>query len=206
MIFETAGAFTSTGKDPMKFGYIRVSTDSQNPDMQARAMRVAGCDRIFREKISATAVHRPQLARALKNLRPGDQLVVWKLDRFGRDLLEYLLLQRELAEIGASLVSLTENLSTADRMDSLMGQQRMLWGEVELHNIRMRTRAGLAAARARGVKLGRKPKMSERQVREARRLMDGDMTAAMVAHRFGVSRATLFRHLRDQSSLTSQGS
>lgn len=187
----------------MKIGYIRVSRDTPNPDMQARAMRVAGCDRVFREKISATAVHRPQLARAISCLSKGDQLVVWKLDRFGRDLLEYLLMQQELAALGASLVSLTEHLDTADRMESIMGQQRMLYGEVELHNIRIRTRAGLAAARERGVRLGRKPKLSESQTIEARRMMNDGMTAAKVAARIGVSRATLFRHLRRGKS-TSQ--
>ncbi|MBO9712689.1 recombinase family protein [Sphingomonas sp.] len=199
MVFETAGAPPRTGKGSVKIGYIRVSKETQNPDMQARAMRKAGCHRVFREKISATAVHRPQLARALECLNKGDQLVVWKLDRFGRDLLEYLLLQRELGEIGASLISLTENLRTADIMDSLMGQQRMLWNEVELHNIRLRTRAGLAAAKERGVKLGRKRKLSERQASAARRLMDSGMKAEAVAQKYGVGRATLFRYMRSVS-------
>lgn len=76
MVFETAGAIAPAVKGFVKIGYIRVSRDTQNPDMQARAMRATGCHRVFREKISATAVYRPQLARALACLRRGDQLVV----------------------------------------------------------------------------------------------------------------------------------
>ena len=84
--------------------------------MQIDALRVAGCERIFEEKLSATAAARPGLAAAIKAASVGDQLVVWKLDRFARDLLDQLLLLRDLQRRGASLISLTESLDTSDWM------------------------------------------------------------------------------------------
>lgn len=198
MVFETAcGADSGVRKGSMRIGYARVSKREQNLDLQLSMLRAAGCERIFFEKIGATAKHRPELEKALAALRSGDQLVVYKLDRFARDLLAQLLMLRDLQMRGASLVTLTECVDTSDWMGGIMTRQYALYAEVELNRIRERTRDGLRVAREKGVALGRKRKLSERQASAARRMMkDGDMTAAMIAHRFGVARATLFRHLR----------
>jgi len=180
----------------MRIGYARVSKREQNLAMQLKALRQAGCVKIYTDEISGLAKSRPARSKAVAALRDGDQLVVWKLDRFSRDLLDQLLTLHDLQMRGASLISLTEGVTTGDWMGSIMSRQYGLYAEAELLRITERTRAGVAAALERGVKFGRRPKLSESQTREARRLMDGGMKAAAVAERYGVGRATLFRHLR----------
>lgn len=182
----------------MKYGYIRVSRREQNWNLQIDALRKAGVTRIFRDKISATAADRPGLAAALKIVRPGDQIVVWKLDRFARDLLDQMLMLRNLQRKGASLVSLTEGIDTGDWMSDIMSRQLGIYSEMELHRIRERTRAGLAAARARGQVLGAKRKLTPSQIDEARQKMKSGAKAQAVAAFYGVGRSTLFRNLRER--------
>ena len=188
------------GKGFVRIGYARVSKREQNLAMQVTALRKAGCSRVYTDKLSGLTRSRPARDRAIKTLRAGDQLVVWKLDRFSRDLLDQLLTLRDLQTRGASLISLTEGISTVDWMGSIMSRQYGLYAEAELLRITERTRAGVAAALERGVKFGRRPKLSESQTSDARRLMDGGMKAEAVAARYGVGRATLFRHLRRENS------
>jgi DNA invertase Pin-like site-specific DNA recombinase len=186
----------------MRIGYARVSKREQNLAMQLKALRAAGCTRIYTDKESGLARSRPARAKAVAALRDGDQLIVWKLDRFSRDLLDQLLTLRDLQMRGASLVSLTEGVTTTGWRGSIRSRQYALYAEAELLRITERTRAGVAAALERGVKFGRRPKMSESQTRNARRLMDRGMKAEAVAVRYGVGRATLFRHLRRKTPAT----
>lgn len=192
---RTGGAASCVEKGFVRIGYARVSTREQNLEMQLKALREAGCTRIYQDKLSALAKSRPARARAVASLRDGDQLVVWKLDRFARDLLDQLLTLRDLQTRGASLISLTEGVSTVDWMGSIMSRQFGLYAEAELLRITERTRAGVAAAIERGVKFGRKPKLTPAQVNEARELMQA-MKAEAVAARLGIGRSTLFRYLK----------
>lgn len=183
----------------MKIGYARVSTREQNLNLQLDALRATGCSRIFQDKLSATVTERPGLAGAFKAIRAGDQLVVWKLDRFARDLLEQMLMLRDLQRKGASLVSLTEAIDTSDWMSDIMSRQFGIYAEMEVRRIRERTRAGLAAARARGVVLGAKPKLNRAQVDEAREMIEDGGKAKVIAAKFGVGRSTLYRYLRSMN-------
>jgi DNA invertase Pin-like site-specific DNA recombinase len=180
----------------VRIGYARVSRREQNLDLQIRALKAAGCTRIFTDKISALADALPKREAAIKAINSGDQLVVWKLDRFSRDLLDQLLALRDLNLRGGSLLTLTEAIDTADWMSSIMSRQYAIYAEVELCRIRERTRAGLAAARARGVRLGKQRKITDAQIAEAKRQLDGGMKAEAVAAHHGISRATLYRHMR----------
>lgn len=188
----------------MKIGYARVSTREQNLNLQLDALRAAGCLRIFQDKLSANAAERPGLAGAFKAIRAGDQLVVWKLDRFARDLLEQMLMLRDLQRKGASLVSLTEAIDTSDWMSDIMSRQFGIYAEMEVRRIRERTRAGLAAAKARGVKLGAKPKLSDAQVIDARSMIRSGAKPKVVAAEFGIGRSTLYRYLRTKQRQQSE--
>lgn len=200
MEIETVGNVHARGqKGRVRIGYARVSKREGNLALQVKALKAAGCERIFTEKIRATADSRPVLDAVIKSTRMGDQLVVWKLDRFARDLLDQLLKLGELQRRGASLVTLTESVDTSDWMGRIMSRQLGLYSEAELYRITERTRAGVAAALERGVKFGRRPKMTCAQVKEAKLLIRKGIKAAAVAAHFNVGRSTLFRYLQPSS-------
>lgn len=181
-------------------GYARVSTADQNTDLQINALRDAGCARIFQDKITGTAQTRDGLDHALASIGPGEKLVVWKLDRLGRSIPHVMTVIAQLDDRGASLISLTENFDTGTEAGELYSTILALFAHVERRMISQRTRAGLRAAKERGVVLGRKRKLTSAEVNEARRLMHDDkMKAEAVAQRYGVARATLFRSLKQQA-------
>jgi DNA invertase Pin-like site-specific DNA recombinase len=202
MEFETSGDAdpAPAGKGRMRIGYARVSKREQNLGLQRHALKSAGCHRIFVDKVSALDTTRPGLMSAIAAISPGDQLVIWKLDRFARDLLDQLLLLRELQLRGGSLVTLTEVIDTGDWMGDVMSRQLALYAEVELKRIRERTRAGVKFALANGVRFGRRPKLTPAQVRRARRLVKGGKKVETVAEDFGVGRSTMFRYLAQADS------
>lgn len=178
-------------------GYARVSTADQNSDLQINALRDAGCATIHEDQITGVAATREGLDLALAAIRTGEKLVVWKLDRLGRSIPHVMAIIADLHERGASLISLTENFDTSTEAGELYSTILALFAHIERRMISQRTRAGLEAARQRGVRLGGKPKMSAPQVEEARSLMrDGKMKAEAVAAHYGVGRATLFRHMK----------
>lgn len=140
------------------FGYARVSTDDQELTLQLSALERYGVDAVFSEHASGKSiVRRKQLALVIKIMRRGDVLVVWKLDRLGRNLLEILELVEQLNRDGIMLVSLTENVDTTSAMGRAFFQIAMVFAELERSMISERTRAGMAAARAAGKTFGRKP-------------------------------------------------
>lgn len=140
----------------MKIGFARISSDDQNLDLQLDALRAAGCEKIFTEQITGSATLRVQLAAALEFIRPGDVLVVWKLDRLGRTTLRLVQLVHDLRERGIGFHSLTEGIDTTTPAGRFVFTILAGLAEMELELIRERTRAGLKAARARGRKGGRK--------------------------------------------------
>src|SRR6266851_9287495 len=179
----------------MKIGYCRVSTDDQSPDLQLAALKRAGCRKIFTDKATGAHVKRPELTKCLKALKAGDVLVVWKLDRLGRSLRDLIALLDDLKTRGVAFRSLTESIDTATPTGRAMWQMIGILAELERSLIQERTKAGRAAAVARGVKLGRKPKLSPQQVAHARKLLEQGERPGDVARLLKVSRRTLYRAL-----------
>jgi len=179
-----------------RIGYARVSTEDQHLDLQRDALRQAGCGVVYEEVVSGKSGPRPELEQCRKALRTGDTLVVWRLDRLGRSLADLVQFVTELELSGVSFESLTEKIETGSAPGKLVFHVFAALAEFERSLIRERTRAGLAAARARGRSGGRKPKLGEKQVREIKALLrDPEIQVAEVARRYGVSRTTLYKHV-----------
>lgn len=132
----------------MLIGYIRVSTNDQNTDLQRNALMCAGCEQIFEDKMSGTKSERPGLKRALKCLKRGDTLVVWKLDRLGRRMKHLIALTEELRAKGVNFRSLTDSIDTSTPMGRFFFHMMGALAEMERELIVERTLAGLAAARS----------------------------------------------------------
>ena len=132
----------------MQIGYARVSTDDQDTAAQVAALKAAGCERIYREKASGGRWDRPELHRLLDQLRKGDVLVVWKLDRLSRSLRDVLTLMERLGGAGAGFRSLTEAIDTTTPAGRMMMQMVGAFAEFERAMLKERTKAGLDAARA----------------------------------------------------------
>lgn len=182
-------------------GYARVSTTEQDPALQLDALDRVGCVRVFVEQASGARTDRPELAAALDYLRAGDTLCVWRLDRLARSLPHLLELVAALGDRGVGLRSLTEQIDTSSAGGRLIMHVFGALSEFERELLRERTYAGLAAARARGRKGGRRPVMTPKRQRDAATLLaevdeKGRVrTYAQVAESLGVSRATLVRYL-----------
>lgn len=178
----------------MKIGYARVSTQDQSTALQLDALRAAGCERIFEEKASGAKADRPGLADALAFARPGDVLVIWRLDRLGRSLRDLIDRAADLQEREVELCSLQEAIDTTTAGGKMLFHIIAALAEFERNLIQERTTAGLAAARARGRKGGR-PGISP-AVKEAIKSAAADPTANITAvcEALGINRATFYRH------------
>jgi DNA invertase Pin-like site-specific DNA recombinase len=141
----------------MIFGYIRVSKEEQNYDLQLDALTKAGCQQIFKEKISGASKNRPEYEKLLSHLREGDVVVIWRIDRLGRTTLELIKLMVEFREKGIEFKSLTEGIDTTTPMGRIWFMLNAVFAENEREITRERSRAGLAAAKARG-RVGGRPK------------------------------------------------
>ncbi|MET4696924.1 recombinase family protein [Endozoicomonas lisbonensis] len=180
----------------MKFGYARVSTADQELDLQLTALEKAGCDEILAEKVSGRAGARPELDRLLDKLRPGDSVVIWRLDRLGRSMKHLMELVERFTSQEIELISLHENIDTTTATGKMMLQFFAMLAEFERNLISERTKAGLAAARARGKKGGRKPALDANQIRLARSMLsDPGVSVIEVAEHFQISRSALYRNL-----------
>ena len=180
----------------MYIGYARVSTEEQNLDLQLRALKAAGCLHILTDHgISGVRDDRPGLAAAMNKLKQGDTLVVWRFDRLGRSLPHLIAVIHDLHMRGINLKSVCEQIDTASPAGRFYLHMLAALAEFERELIRDRTNAGIAAARARGVTLGRPRKLSAAQSKKAvRRLLAGE-DVALVATELGVSAQTLRRAL-----------
>ena len=180
-------------------GYARVSTADQSADLQVDALTAAGATRVFVETASGKTDSRPELMRVLDYLREGDVLVVWRLDRLGRSLRHLIDQVNALEARGIGFRSLTEAIDTTTAGGRLVFHVFGALGEFERELIVERTRAGLAAARARGRRGGRPKVMTSERVTTARRLRDDDgLTLDQIAATIGVSRASVVRALSSQ--------
>jgi DNA invertase Pin-like site-specific DNA recombinase len=180
----------------MLLGYARISTDDQKTDLQHDALRANGCDRIFDETASGASPRLPVRDRLLDYARPGDAIVVWKLDRLGRSLRDLIDVVTRLGRRGVALRSLHESIDTATPAGKLTFHVFAALSEFERDVLRERTRAGLAAARTRGARLGRPRALTPEQIEMARTLLaNPNLSARQVARQLGVHRATLYRNL-----------
>lgn len=181
---------------PMKIGYARVSTDEQNLDLQLQALDGAACDRVFKDQgISGSVADRRGLNRAIKALKPGDVLVVWKLDRLGRSLPHLIDTITALRDRGIGFLSLQEQIDTTSAGGRFYLHILAALAEFEREMIRERTKAGMAAAKRRGVQLGRPFKLSQPEINEAIRMVKDGRTRNAIAAHFKVSALTLRRAL-----------
>jgi DNA invertase Pin-like site-specific DNA recombinase len=184
-----------------QLGYARVSTTDQQPQLQVDALQRAGCYRVFTETASGTRTDRLTLEQLLDQLRPGDTLVVWKLDRLGRSLRHLVDTVTGLADRGVGFRSLQEAIDTTTPGGKLVFHVFAALAEFERDLIRERTTAGLVAARARGRYGGRPSVMTAHKLKVAEDMYrSGQYTVAAIATTLGVSRASIYRHLSDLAS------
>jgi DNA invertase Pin-like site-specific DNA recombinase len=180
-----------------KFGYARVSTRAQSLDLQLDALKAAGCETIFSEKVSGTAGTRPELKACLEAIQEGDELVVWRLDRLGRSLVELVNTVAEIAKKEAVLVSLQENIDTQTLTGRTMLNLFGMMAELERDLIRERVQAAKESARARGTAFGRPRKLDADDLIEAEHLRLSGLSIGRVASLKNVSKATLQRYRRE---------
>jgi DNA invertase Pin-like site-specific DNA recombinase len=174
-------------------GYARVSTIEQTLDLQRDALLAAGTTNIYEDKASGKTADRPELAHCLKALRDGDTLVVWRLDRLGRNLQDLVHIVNDLEGRGVKFKSLKESVDTGGPAGRLVFHLFAALAQFERELLRERTLAGLAAARARGRKGGRPSVLDSKQQRAAVAMMrDREMSITEIARQFGVSRSTLY--------------
>lgn len=178
----------------MILGYARVSTDDQNLDAQTDALKAAGAERIFADKISGTLRKRPELDRLLEHLRPGDVIVVTKYDRLARSLRDLLEIVETIQAHGAGFRSLAEDIDTTTPAGRLVFHVFASIAQFERERISERTREGLEAARRRGRVGGRPPALSAAQADEVRRMRDEEgRRLSEIAQLFRVSVKTVRR-------------
>lgn len=178
-------------------GYARVSTQDQNLALQDDALKKAGCKKVFRDMASGVKENRKGLLEAIEYARKGDCIVVWKLDRLGRSLRQLLETVRTLEEAGIGLKSLQERIDTTTSGGKLIFHLFGALAEFERDLIRERTRAGLAAARARGRIGGRPFKLGDKERRMARTMWkDKKNSIREICDVLKVSKATLYRAVK----------
>jgi DNA invertase Pin-like site-specific DNA recombinase len=182
----------------MLIGYARVSTQDQNLDLQVEALNKIGCEKIFEEIVSGIKTDRQNLNEALSYLRPGDSLVVWRLDRLGRTLKQLIELINTLKEREIGFVSITEAIDTTTPTGQFFFHITAAFAELERDLIRERTKAGLASARARGRKGGR-PKAIDSEAFQMALILYNEKktTVANISKQFNISKRTFYRYLED---------
>lgn len=180
-------------------GYVRISTHEQNTDLQDAAMAKAGIKKIYTDKgLSGSLASRPEFDKALDRLEEGDTLVVWKLDRLGRNTRNVLEVVEGLAARGVGFRSLTEGIDTSGAMGKAMLTVMAAFGELERSQMLERTYAGLEAAKAKGRVGGRPPALDAKGVAKVKKLAaSGDHTRKEIASMMKISPATVYRVLAD---------
>lgn len=180
----------------MKIGYARVSKEEQNIDLQTDALKTAGCEKIFIDQgISAVAKKRPEFEKAVLELQKGDQFIIWKFDRAFRSTAHAAAFLEELEKREVKFQSLTENIDTATPMGRAIFQISAVFAELERSLISERTKAGIAASRSRGQKMGRPPALTPMQIEWVKEMREKGESMSSIARTLGVHRSTLYEHL-----------
>lgn len=178
----------------MIYGYARVSTDAQDLTNQVAQLKAAGCSTIFREKVSGATADRPELKKLMARLTHGDVVVIPAVDRLSRDTTDLLVIARDMQRAGAGLRSLAEPVvDTMSDFAELVLAMLGVAAKLERRRIIERTARGRADAKAKGVKFGRKPKLTPHQMREARERITAGETQRSVARSYNVSQTTISR-------------
>ncbi|EHT3670519.1 recombinase family protein [Staphylococcus pseudintermedius] len=181
----------------MKIGYARVSTGLQNLNLQEDQLKTYGCEKIFTDHMSGSKSKRPGLDKVIEFARSGDTIVVWRLDRLGRNMQDLITLVNELNERGVSFHSLEENI-TMDKSSStgqLLFHLFAAFAEFERNLILERSSAGRIAARARGRYGGRPEKLNQKDLNSLKTLYDNGTPIKTIAEQWQVSRTTIYRYL-----------
>src|SRR5208337_5329851 len=181
----------------MLLGYARVSkSETQETTSQIRVLKAAGCKKVFEEAASGGRWDRPELHRLLEQLRAGDTLIVWKLDRLSRSLKDLLTILERIDTAGGKFRSLTQAIDTSGPAGRMMMQMLGSFAEFEREMIRERTRAGIREAQTQGRVPGRKPKITAEQRKEiVDAVSSGRKTAAEMARLFKIHRGTISRFI-----------
>lgn len=178
----------------MIYGYARVSTASQDLAPHVAQLKAAGCERIFREKITGTTADRPEVRKLIGRLAPGDVVVIPAVDRLSRDTTDLLVIAREMQRKGAGIRSLAEPfLDTTSDFAEIVFAILGVAAKLERRRILERTARGREDAKAKGVKFGRKPKLTPHQEREAQQRIAAGETQRSVARSYNVSQSTISR-------------
>jgi DNA invertase Pin-like site-specific DNA recombinase len=185
----------------MLVGYARVSTHDQHLDLQLSALQEVGCEKIYQDELSGAKNNPAGLMLALEVVRQGDTLVVWKLDRLGRSLKGLLDLINQLRQRGINFKSITDDVDTTTPAGRFFFHVMASLAQMERELIAERTKAGLAAARAKGRIGGRKRKMTDSKMESARKLLAAGVLPKEVAQNLSVSLATLYRWLPASENL-----
>lgn len=184
----------------MRYGYIRLSKQDQNYDLQNDALKSVGCDHIFSEKMTGTNLERPELLKLLSTLAKGDSLIVWKLDRLGGRVKELIRIVNDLNVKGVQFISITQGIDTNTPIGRFFFDIMASLAELEVETIRERTKAGLDNARARGRKGGRPKGLSSEarikaiavyQLYQSKRF-----TVSEILKQTGISLGTLYSYVR----------
>jgi DNA invertase Pin-like site-specific DNA recombinase len=193
-------SFDTLARMGHKIGYARVSTADQDPQLQLDALTAEGCWKIYTDIATGTRAERPEWTRCLDNLRPGDTLIIWKIDRLGRNLRDLIDIVTTLQTREVGVKSLTNGIvDTTTAHGKLVFGMFALMAEYEAALIHERT----TAARARGRVGGRKPKMTPQLIDKAQRMYDSKkFTMAEIATSVGVTPMTVYRHIRTTPSQT----
>ena len=180
----------------MIIGYARVSTQDQSLDLQIDALTKTNCTKIFKEHASGKNKERPELQKMFETLREGDTVVVWKLDRIGRNTKHLIEIVEKFKELGVNFVSLKENIDTSTATGNFFFQLMAALAEFERERLVEQTTAGLNAARKRG-KYGGRPPINKKKIETALKMYDsGDYAISEICETCGISNASLYRYIQ----------
>lgn len=179
----------------MLIGYARVSTQDQNLELQFSALYKIGCEKIYQDEILGARNNRPGLQQALNELRKGDTLVVWKLDRLGQTVKSLIELINQLKEKDAHFKSITDNVDTSTPSGRFFFHMMTSLAQMEKELVVERVKVGLASARSQGRIGGRRRKMTKSKIESAKKLLTSGILPRDVARKLGISIPTLYRWL-----------
>jgi DNA invertase Pin-like site-specific DNA recombinase len=184
----------------MIFGYARVSTKEQNLNLQTDALKKAGCEKIFQEKVSGRSPNRPELLKLLEQIRSGDTLIAFSVDRLGRTTRELIILLNDFKEKGIAFKSLTEGIfDTTSPMGEAIFQIIAILKAMEVNVLRERTIKGLEAAKARGLNGGRpEGSYNKKKASAVVTLYKQKETIDFIEETQNISRSTIYRYLRKE--------